>query len=261
MPGMDAVRSRYERQRAARLYVEPGEPADPARDQRAAVNIYAVAVSPADGAVWGTVVGYPGSIVRVTPGRESRGDRDFGGIRRTGARLRSARRRRRPQRCTGCHWPAGTSASSIDAGASASRTDRDRRPLPRGWTLHRLPGPQLRDVDDSGERRGELLHLGGLVRHVRHGSNVPIVMGNLSDSILAFVNGSFVTLRIPYPSGFFRRTLTDASTIPAPAGRARGCGPPPAPGRCSTSKEGRRTGRRQHGFQLRSKTVANRIDR
>src|SRR5439155_348562 len=36
--------------------------------KRVAVNTYAVSVSPSDGSVWGTVVGYPGQIVRVQPG-------------------------------------------------------------------------------------------------------------------------------------------------------------------------------------------------
>src|SRR5213594_205370 len=51
-------------------YVEPDQPVDPAKDKRILVNLYAVAVSPADGAVWGTVVGYPGSVVRVAPGAD-----------------------------------------------------------------------------------------------------------------------------------------------------------------------------------------------
>src|SRR5437879_7355953 len=51
-------------------YVEPDQPVDPAKDKRILVNLYAVAVSPADGSVWGTVVGYPGSVVRVAPGAD-----------------------------------------------------------------------------------------------------------------------------------------------------------------------------------------------
>ncbi len=51
-------------------YVEPGQPADAARDTRVAVNLYSVAVSPTDGAVWGTSLGYPGHVVRVAPGSD-----------------------------------------------------------------------------------------------------------------------------------------------------------------------------------------------
>jgi len=35
------------------------------------------------------------------------------------------------------------------------------------------------------------------------GENVPIAMGNLNDALLALHDGEFVTLRVPYPMGFF----------------------------------------------------------
>ncbi len=46
-------------------YVEPKAPVDPAKDKRLAVNIYSVAVSPVDGAVWGR-------RDRIPPRRRSR---------------------------------------------------------------------------------------------------------------------------------------------------------------------------------------------
>ena len=49
-------------------YTEPGKPLDPAKDARIAVNIYGIAVNPNDGSVWGSVINYPGGIVRVAPG-------------------------------------------------------------------------------------------------------------------------------------------------------------------------------------------------
>ena len=53
------------------------------------------------------------------------------------------------------------------------------------------------------------------------GDDVPIAMGNGSDSIMPFVDGKFVELRLPYPIGTCsRRTSTGASTIRTPAGRA-----------------------------------------
>ena len=32
------------------------------------LNHYSVAISPADGSIWATVLGYPGAIIRVVPG-------------------------------------------------------------------------------------------------------------------------------------------------------------------------------------------------
>ena len=189
-------------------YVEPGQRADPSRDQRAAVNIYAVAISPADGAVWGTVVGYPGHVVRVTPGANPvetaisevydvpapgfgprGGDVDRNGVywvSLASGHIGEFDRRK----CKVLRGPTATGAH-----------------CPEGWTLHRLPGPQLRDVDDSGSAEASYYTWVDWFDTFGMGSNVPIVMGNLSDSIFAFVNGSFVTLRIPYPSGFFPKNV------------------------------------------------------
>src|SRR5205807_1899439 len=48
-------------------YVEPNAPLDPTKDRRINAGFYAVAPAP-DGAVWGSVLGYPGAIVRLNPG-------------------------------------------------------------------------------------------------------------------------------------------------------------------------------------------------
>src|SRR3989442_482730 len=51
-------------------YVEPDQPVDPAKDKRVVYALYAVAVSPADGTIWGTATGYPGAVLRVVPGAD-----------------------------------------------------------------------------------------------------------------------------------------------------------------------------------------------
>ncbi len=79
-------------------YTEPGQPADPKKDTRVLVTTYAVAVSPSDGAVWGTEVAYPGRIVRVAPGPEPAGNRACRSLSGAAARIRTARRRCRFQR-------------------------------------------------------------------------------------------------------------------------------------------------------------------
>src|SRR6516162_2001893 len=48
-------------------YVEPNQPLDPAKDKRYGGAFYAVAPAP-DGSIWGTVLGYPGAVVRLNPG-------------------------------------------------------------------------------------------------------------------------------------------------------------------------------------------------
>src|SRR5206468_2673254 len=49
-------------------YVEPNEPVDPGKDKRLVAGLYGVSVSPADGTIWGTSLGYPGYVVHLIPG-------------------------------------------------------------------------------------------------------------------------------------------------------------------------------------------------
>ena len=39
------------------------------------------------------------------------------------------------------------------------------------------------------------------------GKNTPIATGNQSDALFALVDGKFVTLRVPYPMGFFAKGM------------------------------------------------------
>src|SRR5262245_52325865 len=49
-------------------YTEPDQPVDPTKDKRINAPFYGVAPSVVDGAIWGSVLGMPGSIVRLVPG-------------------------------------------------------------------------------------------------------------------------------------------------------------------------------------------------
>ena len=51
-------------------FVEPNQPADPAKDTRVAANLYSVGYNPQDGSIWGTQLGYPGRVVRIAPGAD-----------------------------------------------------------------------------------------------------------------------------------------------------------------------------------------------
>jgi len=179
-----------------------------AEDKRVVVTTYAVAVSPSDGAVWGTVVGYPGAVVRVQPGTNPTetalseiyavpapgfgprgGDVDNDGVywaSLASGHLGSFDRRK----CKVLRGPTATGAH-----------------CPEGWTLYRLPGPQLRDVKDAGSAEASYYTWVDRFDTFGLGKNVPIAMGNLNDSIYALVNGKIITLRIPYPSGFFPKNV------------------------------------------------------
>src|SRR5262249_17400688 len=49
-------------------FVEPNEPVDPAKDKRIQASFYGVMPSPVDKSVWGSILGFPGGLVRLDPG-------------------------------------------------------------------------------------------------------------------------------------------------------------------------------------------------
>ena len=189
-------------------YVEPGQPSDPAKDTRVAVNTYAVAVSPADGSVWGTVVGYRGSIVRVVPGPDPThtalveiyeppapgfgprgGDVDANGV----------------------YWVSLASGhlASFDRRKcrSTSKPNATDQQCAEGWAFFQLPGPQLRDVTDPGSAEASYYTWIDRFGVFGLGRNVPIAMGNLNSSVLALVEGRFINFTLPYPMGFFAKNV------------------------------------------------------
>jgi len=189
-------------------YVEPGQPSDPAKDTRVAVNTYAVSVSPADGSVWGTVIGYRGYIVRVAPGPDPThtalteiyeppapgfgprgGDVDGNGVywvSLASGHLASFDRRK-------CH--------------SIAKPSADGRQCSEGWTFFQLPGPQLKDVSDPGSAEASYYTWIDRFDVFGLGRNVPIAMGNLNSSIFALVDGRFINITLPYPMGFFAKNV------------------------------------------------------
>src|SRR5262249_20504580 len=110
---------------------------------------------------------------------------------------------------------------------------------PEGWTLYPFPGPQLANVTDSGS--AEASYYSWVDQHDTFGlgKNVPFATGNANESLLAFVDGKFVNLRVPYPMGFYAKAWMGASMIPPRVGRGGDCGRPTAPARPSTWKAAR----------------------
>jgi hypothetical protein len=189
-------------------YVEPGEPLDPAKDTRIDAAFYGVAPSPADGSIWGSVLGFPGAIVRLdpggnppatalaeiyeppAPGYSPRGmDIDGNGV--VWAPLASGHLASFDRRI--CKILAGPAATG--------------KHCPEGWTLYPFPGPQFKTVTAPGS--AEASYYAWVDQHniFGLGANVPFATGNASDSLHALVDGKFVELRVPYPMGFYAKGL------------------------------------------------------
>jgi hypothetical protein len=200
-------------------WTEPGQAANPNSDQRLAASFYAVMPNPADGSVWGSVAfHYPGALIRFDPRTRLS---ELYNVPAPGFGVRGADIDR-----NGVVW---VSLASGDLGQFDRR--KCKGPLngpiatgdhcPEGWSFHRLPGPGFVNVPQMSvessyytwvDQRDTL----GL------GANVPIATGNLFDGVHALVDGKFVTLRIPYPLGFYAKGLEGRIDDAAAGWKGRG---------------------------------------
>jgi hypothetical protein len=185
-------------------WTDPGQPTDPSRDTRLAVGFYAVMPNPADGSIWGSVAfRYPGAILRFDPRTKLT---EIYNVPSPGFGVRGADIDR-----NGVVW---VSLGSGDLGSFDRR--KCQGPLngpkatgahcPEGWSFFRLPGPSFAGLPQFSV---ESSYYTWVDQHdtLGLGANVPIATGNLFDGVHALVAGKFVTLRIPYPLGFYAKGL------------------------------------------------------
>ena len=149
-------------------YVAHDQPLDPKKDKQVMVNHYSVAVTPSDGSIWATVLGYPGAVIRVVPGADPTNtaltelyEPPLPGYGPRGARRRFERRvlgvalERAPGRVRPPEVPRD------------QRPDRHRQALPRGLDpapISRAAAPRR---EGSRQRRDELLRVGRPLRNSR----------------------------------------------------------------------------------------------
>ena len=185
---------------------------------------YGIAVNPADGTIWGTVLGFPGHVIRLNPGSNPpatalaevfapplpgygpRGmDIDRQGVVWTplsSGHLASFDRRK-------CKAPLNGPAAT-------------GKHCPEGWTLHPFPGPQLQNVTETGSAEASYYTWVDQFDTFGLGKDVPIATGNANESLLALVNGRFVNLRVPYPMGFYTKWMDGRIDDPAAGWKGRG---------------------------------------
>ncbi|PYR54531.1 MAG: hypothetical protein DMF91_26575 [Acidobacteria bacterium] len=182
-------------------YVEPNEPVDPTKDKRLGGAFYAVAPAP-DGSIWGTVLGFPGAVVRLNPGSNPPEtalaevyEPPFNDPKTPGFSPRGGDVDR-----NGVYWAA------LASGHLAS-FDRRKCKGPLNWTLYAEPLPQFKGVTDSGSVEASYYTWVDQFDTLGLGKNVPIETGNASEGLLALKDGKWVVLRVPYPTGFYTKWL------------------------------------------------------
>jgi hypothetical protein len=196
-------------------HVEPNAPLDPAKDKRIAASFYGVMPSPVDDSIWGQAmdrgfsrIDQPGYIIRLTPGKDP-------------ANTALAEVFQPPE---GTFGPRGIDVgldgvvwTALSSGQLASfdrrlckgplngPTTAEGKHCPEGWTLYPFPGPTFKGMDLKADHayyiwvdRYNTLGLG---------ANVPIASTNGGEALLAVVNGKLVSMRVPYPMGFFTKNV------------------------------------------------------
>jgi hypothetical protein len=198
-------------------YVGAKDPPDPAKDKLVMAGPYGVQPSPVDDSIWGQSmdVGFsrmdqPGYLVRLSPGPHPpetalaeiytppgpgygpRGiDVDLNGVAWTAlssGHMASFDRRK-------CKGPLNGPLAATG------------KLCPEGWTLYPFPGPQFRGVTDSGSADHAYYIWVDRYDTLGLGPNVPIATTNGGEALLALVDGKFMSLRVPYPMGFFTKNM------------------------------------------------------
>ena len=77
----------------------------------------------------------------------------------------------------------------------------------------------------SGARRGRRARTQGRFEPADDaalGNDVPISTGNLNDGLIAFVDGKMITMKVPYPTGFYAKGLDGRIDDPNAGWKGRG---------------------------------------
>jgi hypothetical protein len=199
-------------------FTNANEPPDPKLDRRVPSGGYGISVSPLDHSVWyATQDPVPGRIVRMTLGSNPPAtcmteayEPPYNNPKVPGAQAFS------PEGIdvdtNGIVWTALAGTNDL---ASFDRRKckvfngptATGQQCPEGWTLYPVPGPKFKGSNVPADffyyNWVDRFNTFGL------GNNVPVVTGTDSDSLIVFdpKTKKFITLRVPYPLGFYMRYL------------------------------------------------------
>jgi hypothetical protein len=196
-------------------WTEPNEPVDPKKDHRITFGCYSISVSPADGSIWCSGIGdAQKTLVRFDRGSnppetskaevyEPPVDKDPPLLSAGGVAVDS----------NGVAWQNWRTTDYVTAfdrrkckvlnGPTATGQQ-----CPEGWTLYRNQGPTFQGGTTVNADLNYLIYVDrfgvlGL------GKDVPITGAVNSGSMVALIpkTGQFVRINIPYPMGFFTRSM------------------------------------------------------
>jgi hypothetical protein len=190
-------------------WVEPNQPLDPAKDKRIVGALYGIGVNPQDGTIWGSILTFPGYIVRVDPGSNPSetalaeiyeppmpgyGPRGFDIDR------------------NGIAWVPLSSGHMGKFDRAKCKVLRGPetatgRHCPEGWTLYPMPGPQMQGIAETGSAEASYYTWVDQFDTFGLGRNVPWATGNANESLMALVGDQWLNFVVPYPNGFYAKWM------------------------------------------------------
>jgi hypothetical protein len=198
---------------------------DPKLDTMVNLSLYAVIPSPVDDSVWGVAERYPGYLVRLQrgnnppescraqvfkvpePGFDPRGvDIDTNGVVWTALAASSHMASFDVRKCKDLTGPQKADGSQCQ----------------EGWTLYQTTGPKLKGTDIPSDFHYynwvDQQNTSGL------GKDLPMATGSNSDSVLILKpeTKEWITLRVPYPLGYYSRGLDGRIDDPSAGWKGRG---------------------------------------
>ena len=212
-------------------YIEPNEPIDPAKDNRINAPFYGVAPSPVDGSCGDRYTGMPGSLVRLVPGPNPPS---------TALSEIYEVPWNNPKASAQGYAPRGMDVDGkgvvwtvLSSGQLASFDRRKcKGPLngptatgqhcPEGWTLYALPGPNYEGAVESASAESAYYNFVDRFDMLGLGRDVSLATGNVSEGLLALVDGKFLTLRVPYPMGFYAKGIDGRIDDPKAGWKGKG---------------------------------------
>jgi hypothetical protein len=212
-------------------HVEPDQPIDPTKDKRITTGFYAASPAP-DGSVWGSSLGFPGSIMRLVPGPNPSETAlievyELPAVTDPKADVLGFSPRGMDVDRNGIAWVALASGhmASFDRRKCKGPLNGPKatgQHCREGWTFHPEPLPQLTGVTDVGSAEASYYTWVDQFDTSGLGANTPINTGNAAEALLALKDGNWVTMRVPYPTGFYTKWMDGRIDDPARGWKGKG---------------------------------------
>jgi len=247
-------------------YTEPNQPPDPTKDKRINVTYYGDSPAP-DGSVWGSVQGFPGALVRFVPGSHppETAMAEYYEVpwNNPKAPVQGYAPRGMDVDSKGVVWTVLSSGhlASFDRGKCKGPlngpTAATGQHCPEGWTLYPFPGPNYKGAEENGSADSAYYNFVDRFDMLGVGKDVPMATGNLSEGLLVLVDGKFLTLRVPYPMGYYAKGLDGRIDNPNGGWKGKGIYTPISTRAPFHMEGGKGTTPKLIKFQMRPNPLAN----